>query len=209
MDLKVSEGKLKFDKNITNYSINVSSETETIDINYKLLDDKSKAEIIGNKNLSYGENHFIIKVTAENGDVKEYKLIVVREQKIEITNSNKISNIIIKEHEILFDKNKYEYRVKTSETKLDISVILEDNNSTYEIIGNENLTNESVISIIVTDKTGNKNVYKIIIDNNVKTTIQKNNNILLIILLIISIIANVIATIIILKQERTIKVLKI
>lgn len=203
-DLKVSKGSLKFDKNKTDYTINVSNDEEFIDISYELLDNKSQAEIIGNKTLSYGENKFVIKVTAENGTVKEYTITVIRDKKVEITNSNKASNIIIKGYEISFEQNKYEYRIKTSEKKLDIKVTLEDLDSTYEIIGNENLTNGSIISIIVTDIEGNNNIYKIIIENNDKVNTQKNNS-LLIILLIISIIGNIVATAIILKQTKILK----
>lgn len=205
VSLNVSEGQLKFDKNTTNYIINVSNETEHFEITYELSDPKSHAEIIGNNSLSVGENYFTIKVTAENDTVKEYKITVVRDKKVEVTNSNKASSIIIKGHEIYFDKNQYEYTIKTSDKQLDIEVILEDDNSTYEIMGNENLTDGSVISIVVTDEDGNNNIYKIIIASNSKTTTQTNNNIILIVLLIISIILNITLAVILLNQQKKLK----
>ena len=196
--LSLSKGQLEFDKNITNYTINLPYETEQIEVSYELSDKKGKAEIIGNETLSVGENNLTIKVTAENGDVKEYKITIIRDKKIEVTNSNKISNIQIKGYDISFNKNKFEYTINTSDKQLEIEVTLEDNNSTYEIIGNENLNEGSVISIIVTDKDGNNNIYKLIIknDNN-----QLNSNIMLTTLLIISIVTNIILSFILIKKK--------
>jgi len=206
-NIKLSNGNLKFDKNTTKYTINVSNEVETMDITYDLADNKSKAELIGNNKLSVGENKFTIKVTAENGKVKEYNIIVIRDQKIEITNSNKASNIIVTGYDIYYNKDKNEYTVNTNANKLNIEVTLEDKNAKYEITGNENLEKGSIISIIVTDKEGNNNIYKITIDNETKTN-QNNNSltrsIIYIVLLVLSAVLNLLTIVMIKKQNKTV-----
>ena len=190
LNLKVNAGELKFDKEITEYRINVSNEVENFEITYELSDSKSKADIIGNKELSIGENEFVIKVTAENGTTKEYKIIVIRDKKVEITNSNKASNILIKGYEIPFDQNKHEYTINTNAKELVFDVILEDSNSSYEIVGNNDLKNGSIISIIVTDQDGKNNIYKYVIENSNQED-EINNNSIWVILLIVSISINI------------------
>ena len=162
-EIKLSAGKIKFNKDKTEYKVSVPYETQNFEIKAKADDEKSKIEIVGEKELQLGENIFTIKVTAENEEVKEYKIIVTREEKIEITYSNKLKNIEIEGHKIDFNPNEYYYIVKTNNSKLNIKVTLQDKNSTYKINGNDNLKDGSVISIIVTDKDGNSNVYKLMI----------------------------------------------
>lgn len=201
-NIKLNIGDLNFDKSKTDYTINVSNEIENIDISYEVTDKKSKAELIGNKNLSVGENKFIIKVTAENGKIKEYNIIVIRDKKIEVTNSNKASNIIITGYNINFDKNKNEYVINTNANKLHIEVILEDEDAKYDITGNKNLTEGSIVSIIITDQEGNNNIYKLNIEN--KTEVKNNNHTTIyIVLLIISVLINIF-TIIIINKKKTV-----
>jgi len=199
-NITLSHGSIVFDKSKTEYVVNVENDVDSIDIFYELVDKKSTAEIIGNSNLIEGENNLIIKVKAENGEVKEYKINIIREQKKVVTASNKISSLKIKDHELFFDKDIDEYVINTDYKKLDIYVLLEDNESKYEIIGNNNLQDGSIITIKVMDKIGNINVYKIKIQNdNVQV---QNNNIWLIITLIISILYNIVITIFYLKVKK-------
>lgn len=200
-NITLSSGKINFEKNKTEYVVNVENKIDKIDLSYELLDKKSNAVIIGDLNLVEGENLLIIKVTAENEEVKEYKIKIIREHKIDITDSNKISNLIIKDHVILFDKDTYDYVISTDYKKLDITVSLVDDESIYEIIGNENLQDGSIITIKVIDKNDNVNTYKIIISNNTDNE-KDSNSFWLIIVLCISFLYNVILTIIYFKKRK-------
>mgnify|MGYP003294410177 CR=1 FL=1 len=202
-NIKLNVGLLNFDKNKTNYTINVENEIENIEIEYDVADSKSKAELIGNKQLSVGENKFIIKVTAENGKVKEYTIIITREKKVEITNSNKASNIMVTGYNINFNKDKNEYFINTTATELNIEVVLEDTNAKYEIIGNENLTKGSIVSIIITDKDNNNNIYKINIEDPTLNNKETDSSVISIVLLVITILINIV-TIIIINKRKTI-----
>lgn len=65
-----------FDKETTEYKLTVDESTEKININAIPNDAKASISGTGEVNLSNGENTFEIKVTAENGNEKIYKLII-------------------------------------------------------------------------------------------------------------------------------------
>lgn len=95
----------KFDKDTTEYKLTVDQSVEKIKINTKAEDDKSSVSGDGEKNLSLGENIFEVKVTAENGNEKKYKLIVLVEDlhPIEVTIDKK-KYIVIKKNNDLIEK---------------------------------------------------------------------------------------------------------
>lgn len=108
-------------------------------IEYKTFDDKvileakandSKAEIkIDNPNLEIGENEIVIKVTAENGDIKNYKVKVIREEKSNNTNLK----VFYEGKELTFKDDFCETEVDYTIEKLDYRYELEDKNATLEI----------------------------------------------------------------------------
>ncbi len=195
-EIELSSGKIKLNKDKTEYKVSVPYETQSFDINAKAEDEKSKIEIVGEKELQLGENIFTIKVTAENEEVREYKIIVTREEKIEITSSNKLKNIEIEGHKIDFNPNEYYYVVKTNNKKLNIKVTLQDPNSTYKINGNKDLKDGSIISIVVTDKDGNNNVYKLMI-------VKKSSSpIIYILITLLLMLISIFVTIFIMKNKK-------
>lgn len=163
--LTLSEVKINFDKNKTDYEISVKNDISEIKIDGKAEDNKSKVEGLGTKKLNVGKNIFVIKVIAENESVTEYKVVVIRGQDELVTDNNIIKNIIITGYDIKFNPTTKEYIIKTNEKKLDIKVELENSESNYEIIGNEDLRDRSVVQIVVTNKDGSTNIYSIIIEN--------------------------------------------
>lgn len=80
--LTVSGQKLSpsFDKFTHSYSLIVDNEVESITINAKAYDSTAKIIGTGTKKLSVGNNNFTVKVMAENGDIRTYKIKVVREE---------------------------------------------------------------------------------------------------------------------------------
>ena len=190
-NITISSGKIDFKKDKYNYDVNVTNDVESIKINAEANDPKSKVEVNGPSTLDVGENIFIIKVTAENGSVKEYKVNVNREKKVTITDGNKIKDIEVEDYELEFYSDVYDYTLKTNESDLDIIVTLYDEDSSYVINGNENLEDGSIISIVVTDKDDNHNIYRIHIENYHEVNV-------LLILFIISVVLNIIFIIVIL-----------
>lgn len=79
--LKTLEAKgyeIKFDRDTLEYELNVNNDVKSLDITAIAEDSRSRVEITGNENFKTGKNTVIISVKAENGDVREYKLIVNR-----------------------------------------------------------------------------------------------------------------------------------
>ena len=74
--LEIADYDIDFDKLVNEYRIRVDSDVNSLDIKAIAEDNRASVEITGNENFKTGDNIVIIKVTAENGDVNEYKLIV-------------------------------------------------------------------------------------------------------------------------------------
>ena len=159
--LTTNVGIIDFNKEKLNYTISVPNNIEETTINATAESDKAQVTGQGTHKLAEGENKFIIKVTAENDTVKEYNITIIREKVENITENNTLKNLVVTGHNLIFDKNTKEYSITTKEDKLELNIELENNESTYEVIGNENLKDGSIIQIIVTDKDGNNNIYRL------------------------------------------------
>ena len=91
---------IRVDNEVINFNngesavINVLSSVDKLDIDYTLEDNKAKAKIIDN-NLKEGENKVIIRVTAENGDVKDYIINVDKSNFLEDVISTIVSIAIL------------------------------------------------------------------------------------------------------------------
>ncbi len=160
---------LKYVK-INNKSI-VISETMTyettgknIDLDIKANDNKATVEF-NISELNTGENEVIIKVTAEAGNIKEYKLI--------ITKNEAISNVVIKEFTLgaskvdfknnkatinkLANESSFKYSYKLSSISAKLLLYLNDK----EVTKLDNIKDKDIIKLVVVDKDDNKNTYEI------------------------------------------------
>ncbi len=200
--ITLSDGTLSYDKNKTNYELSVDYEVAEIKIDGKVEDNKSKVEGLGTKQLEVGENTFVIKVTAENGSTKEYKIVIIRNKEEIVTVNNNIKFLSIEGHELEFNANTKHYNIKTDKDSLNIKVELENPLSTYEIIGNEDLEDGSIIQIIVTDQEGNNNIYSITVE---KLMVEEKEDInyvpVIMISLLVALLGSLIAVLVI-KQRR-------
>ena len=166
---KSDDTSLKYVK-INNKPI-VISETMTyettgknIDLDIKANDNKATVEF-NIPELNTGENEVIIKVTAEAGNIKEYKLI--------ITKNEVISNVVIKEFilgasKVDFKNNKatinklanessFRYSYKLSSISAKLLLYLNDK----EVTKLDNIKDKDIIKLVVVDKDDNKNTYEI------------------------------------------------
>lgn len=163
-NIKLSNGKLKFNKDTLEYKVTVEYNIDKMQIEATPNSEKAKVTINGNDNLSVGDNVFKINVEAENGKVTIYTINIVRKKQGEkISNNNSIKSITIKNHSIDFKSNVYKYTVKANEKELDLTITLDDENATYKIFGNENLKNGSEIKIKVTAENGEEKTYTLVI----------------------------------------------
>lgn len=185
-----------FSKNTSKYFVKVENDVSTISIEAEAEDEKAKVEIDGPDTLKIGDNEYTISVTSENDTTKFYKVIVTRNEEDESSNTD-IDNIKVKGYNLNFDKNSKTFylSINKNTTKLNIEVTLDDEKSNYEIKGNENLKDGSIVKIIVTAEDGSTDTYRIIIQKDSKS------NVPLIIILISSIIIIGIVVFVLIKRK--------
>ena len=156
----------EYNKNITDYYLIVDLSIESINVEAATEDVNATYYISGNEEITQGQNTIKIVVTAENGTTKTYNIYVTKTDNIELTNANlKSLKISVWDMYPSFKPNIYNYSLTINEkiTNLDINVETENEEATFEIEGNDNLTEgDNLIKIIVTAPDGEtKREYKI------------------------------------------------
>ena len=68
----------EFSKENTTYFITVENDVKKLNITATAQDDDAKVCIYGNDNLKEGTNKILITVTAENGNVRNYRIYVTK-----------------------------------------------------------------------------------------------------------------------------------
>ena len=92
LDLKILNGDmfLKFDKYVNNYTVNVASDVDTLEIEYKIRD-TDEIKIVNNEILNYGLNYVFLEVTSEE-EKNVYTLEVYKEK---IENVMKYEDVLV------------------------------------------------------------------------------------------------------------------
>ena len=176
--ITLSDGNINFDKNTTSYTVNVNSNLKEITISAIAESTKAKVSGSGTKKLKDGSNTFEITVKAENESIRKYKIIVNRGAATEVVtpdtnetnetaNTNEttqpkeyLKSIIIKNHDINFDPNVFNYNITLGEGEDKLDILYQAGDGyTATVEGNENLKDGSVVKIIV-EKDGETVEYK-------------------------------------------------
>ena len=95
--LEIKNQKIDFDKEVLEYSITVGNKVKSLDMTIVLDDENASYEVIGNDNFKTGKNVVTIKVTAEDGSVRNYIINVTKkgEAPIKEKDNNNISKYVI------------------------------------------------------------------------------------------------------------------
>lgn len=168
-ELKIDSIDLDFKPTTYEYSLTAKSNISKIKITATPNSDKASIEYKQEVTLVSGENILEIKVTAEDSSTKTYKLTITKEEEKPI-----VTDIKIKDVEFTFDPKRYSYTIETELKTLDFDITLSDENAKYEIEGNEELKNKSVVTLKVTldDKT---TTYKFKISNKTETNKEEKD----------------------------------
>ncbi len=156
--LNTNEGTLNpiFQKETTDYTINVTHEIESISLNGKAEDVNATITGFGNYNLNEGENNITILVTSESGLVRSYNIKIIRESIISaFLKELSVTNFAL---DTEFNKEILEYfiTVPNDTEQLNITAIAEDKNASVEITGQDSLEigmNEIHIKVTASDST--------------------------------------------------------
>ncbi len=79
--LNIKDYDIDFNRGTLEYKLKVKSDVKFLDITAIAEDYRSRVEINGNEEFKEGKNIVTIRVTAENGEEREYKLLVEKETK--------------------------------------------------------------------------------------------------------------------------------
>ena len=153
--LQISEEGLtpNFTKNITDYSLAVGENVNSIEVLARSEDPNAKVEITGNDNIVDGENYINIKVTAENGYYRIYTITVTKTNNKETSNAY-LQDLIIENYELdkAFQSEILEYdigEILSTIDKLNIIATAKDSNAKIEIIGADNLVDDGQGEVII------------------------------------------------------------
>ena len=130
---------------------------EKLNININLNDKNANYEVNTN-DLQVGDNNIEIKVTAENGDIKIYKLLVTREK---LSNNTNLK-VLINNKEVNF---KEEINISSKILNLNYKYELEDKNATMEVTGDKNLQEgKNIVKFLVTAEDGTQKEYELVVN---------------------------------------------
>lgn len=180
--LVLSSGNLVFSTEQYVYDITIKSDVKNIEVEAIPEDSNSTVNVEGNTNLVDG-SVIVINVSGKDGSITQYKVNVNIEK--ELSSNTKLKSLIINGYDFDFDANKKDYTLTINEDikSLDIEYEVEDSKSLVNIINNDNLTDNSKITVSVTAEDGSEDYYYINI------LVKKDSNFLPILFIIILILA--------------------
>lgn len=156
---------IDFKPDVYEYYLNVNSSVTDLEISPEV----ETGEFVKNYGkqtikLLNGDNVVEIRLKDDNGNIRTYFIFITKTIK-NASSNNYISDLKIDGYNLEFSKRvkNYTLEIKKSVNKLDISPTLEDSSASYIIKGNDNLTEGSVIKVIVTAENGARATYQITI----------------------------------------------
>ncbi len=159
--LTINGEKINLKENTFEYTYTLKEDLSSLKIDTKQKDNL-KVEVKGNENLKEGENIITITVTGEKDVKTTYTVKVMKELSKEEEEGLYLSGLTIEGYDIDFDKEKLDYTITIKdEKKLNIVALTNNDDYTVEVTGNEDLKDGSIIKIIVTDVSGDSNIYTI------------------------------------------------
>jgi len=93
--IEVDNELIEFKDGKSTDTIAITSSENSLNVEYKLEDKNATAQVLNNNNLKTGNNEVIVRVTAENGDIKDYVLLVDKSSKLDDTINSLIGLVIL------------------------------------------------------------------------------------------------------------------
>ena len=160
--LSVPGTQLGFNKEVYDYTISIPYDTETIPIYAFGESSKAAVNISNNSGLKVGNN--LVEIEVKNGNkTRIYSIHVIRKESgLDISNSNKLAMLSVKNYNINFNPDILDYVVKIKREKsLLITASPESNRADVYMVGNNDLTGFSTIRVKVIAENGLTNIYSI------------------------------------------------
>lgn len=182
-NLTISSGKLNFNSLTYNYQVGVDANVSKVTLVPTLSSNKATATYsfngktvtsLNDLELNVGDNVVIITVTAEDGTVSVYKVVINRASE----KDNTLSNITIDQGSLYptFDKNVMDYHVTVESNVDEVNMTAKPskdtskveyiyNGQTVDSLDHLKLnTGKNTVQIVVTGEDGSKRTYNVVID---------------------------------------------
>ncbi len=199
-NITIENGTLVFDKNKTEYTVNVGKDVTSLGVKATANSSKATVKITGDENFKVGENIVKITVTAEDGTTKVYTIKVIKSK----YGLGPVLDLKVKGWEITpeFDPAKLEYSVDvTGVTEVELEYTLKDETSKAEVVGNKDLkVGKNEVKLVVTEQDGTVTTYVINV-NLVEDIAEKSNTIWLVIIVILVALVIIEAVYIVIKNK--------
>ena len=162
------------------FSTVVGRSTETILLTAKTTDPKATLVGTGTKTLNIGENEFKLRVITTNNLEKEYTIIVRRsEEELEPDKqSSKLTRLSLNNIalDLSNDQQVFLYGVGSDVENVNVSTTTESSTAKVEINGDSKLQfGSNVVSVKVTEITGDTTEYKIIVYRYINNVLNISN----------------------------------
>lgn len=176
-DLVIPNVYLPFETDVSNYSISVGYENDSLDLKMVLRDENSYSIVsykrksdnefkVGSASgipLDVGENFIEIKVTNSNNVSSYYRITVIRKEfGLDVSDDTTLKDLKVLGYNIKFDPVKKDYVVKIKREKsLVITAVPSSNRAEVFIRGNDELTGFSTVRVKVVAENGKFETYSI------------------------------------------------
>lgn len=163
--ITINDEEQNYNPNFGEYDLPLPYGELNINVWVETEDDKATVSIIGDKNMPDEDTDILITVKAQDGSERNVIFHVKRYHGLSKDCTLKyirVNNVDLKN----YDKNNFRYTLKINKNmnELDLDVSPNDTlHSTYEIIGNSELKNKSVVTISVTAENGDVCAYNIVV----------------------------------------------
>ncbi len=166
-----------FNANTTSYTVTVPYLTTSVNVAATLSDSTASLSGTGTKNLTVGNNSVTVRVTAEDGTIKNYSINIIREADSRSTD-NTLSNLEIDGQTLTptFSSSTTSYNVTVPNdiTSLVVDATANDSKATVSISGNTNFkVGSNTITVKVTAENGTVRNYTI---NVTRQEVPKNDD---------------------------------
>lgn len=181
--LSLSSGMINFNSDTYEYSIDVESNVNSIDVTAIPEDSTSRVEVKNNTNIENGSIISIIVIGSDNS-TSVYKINISKEVYI-MSNNAKLNSLSVEGYMLSFNSKINEYMLKIDEEvkELNINYETDDEKANVTVTGNSDLKDGSKILITVTAEDGTENNYTINI------SVEEKSNFLTILFIVILILA--------------------
>ena len=160
---------VKVDDN--NYTLTVENDVTSVEIEAEALSSVASISGIGIKSLKVGENKFGIIVTAQNGDISTYNVVITRKASSDATLKNLTVSSGTLSPTFASGTTSYTLTVPYSVTSLTVTPTVNNSEAKTSVTGNTSLiVGSNTVSIVVTAGDGTKKTYTIIVTRSKDTT---------------------------------------